>query len=165
MILSDIRVVQKHSIIKTCKLKFCSVGSNVTSSKCPFMGWVRKENPTSRLGVACLHRSWQAANPNSGGVAQEEFPRDLNTLQEFGGWESVRQSVSQTYSQEMKLFESRKFLSNQELENSMDQEEFQQMSQAICPIVLQASNLSNDNLLWERERESNMTLCHTMVSP
>jgi hypothetical protein len=47
----------------------------------------------------------------------------------------------------MKLFESRKFLSNQELENSMDQEEFQQMSQAICPIVLQASNLSNDNLL------------------
>lgn len=52
-----------------------------------------RKNPTSRLGVACLHRSWHAGNPNSGGVAQKEFPRDLNTLQEFGGWESVSQLV------------------------------------------------------------------------
>ncbi len=43
----------KHSIIKTCKLKFCSVGSKVTSSKSSFMGWVCKEKSYLETG-SCL---------------------------------------------------------------------------------------------------------------
>ncbi len=154
MILSDIRVVQKHSIIKTCKLKFCSVGTNVTSSKSSFMGWVCKEKSYLETGSCLPSQVLTSCESKFWGSCSRRISQGSKHL--AGIWRlRVSPSISQSdIFPRDETFKSRKFLSpTRNLRTAWIKRNFNKCHRQSVLSFLQSSNLSNDNLLWERARE------------